>query len=345
MGISVRDIGRGDGCRDMKQFYLTVKLLYSLFNKCFDCFEAQTIKQRKNVCLIIHKPKGKKVPIDIIREAARRNPDGYGITYLDSFRTHRGMKCNSLDYLSKTERPYVLHFRYATVGDISEDNCHPFSIPTKHHLLYSNGTVYGYGDEDRSDTQEIAQDVLSKLPKKSWKKFLDLTPTRFAVIDKFTMNVERFGKWHERGGVYYSKTDCFPVTTNKTSIAVYGTLKCGHGNHHFLKNAEFVGMGTTRDRYPLHVKGLPYLFERKGEGHNVEVEVYSVDSATLASVDRLEGHPSFYKRKLVDISMSDWTTKTAWVYFVQSEHYEEHETAVRSYEGSSGHNLEPYSTY
>jgi gamma-glutamylaminecyclotransferase len=298
------------------------------------------------MCLIIHKPKGTKVPLEILETAASKNPDGYGITYLDSFATHRGMTCNSLKYLARTKRPYVLHFRFATVGSVSLDNCHPFDVKSNHYLLYSNGTVHGYGDATRSDTQEIAEDVLSKLPKKSWEKFLDLTPTRFAIIDKFTMDVERYGKWYKRDGVHYSKSDCFPVSTGKTKVAVYGTLKFGYGNHRLLDKAEFVGMGSTRDKYPLHVKGLPYLFERKGEGNNVEVEVYSVDNATLASLDQLEGHPSFYKRKLIDISMSDWTTQKAWVYFVQTEPFDEWLPSVRSYEGSHLSDYsEPYNNY
>jgi len=80
------------------------------------------------MCLIIHKPKNKRVPLEILQVAAYKNPHGFGITYLDSGKTERAMQCPSLKYLATTKRPYVVHFRFATVGAKTVHNCHPFRI-------------------------------------------------------------------------------------------------------------------------------------------------------------------------------------------------------------------------
>ena len=39
------------------------------------------------MCLIIHKPKGAKIPSDIIERAKLINPHGFGITFLDNGKT------------------------------------------------------------------------------------------------------------------------------------------------------------------------------------------------------------------------------------------------------------------
>lgn len=101
-------------------------------------------------------------------------------------------------------------------------------------------------------------------------------------------------------------------------VAVYGTLKRGFGNHRLLAvdGAEFVDTGKTAERYPLLVNGLPYLHKVPGVGHNVRVEVYSVDDPTMATLDRLEGHPNFYCREQIDIITDSGETIQAWIYFI-----------------------------
>jgi len=102
-------------------------------------------------------------------------------------------------------------------------------------------------------------------------------------------------------------------------VFVYGTLKRGFGNHRVMQRAgsEFVCCGTMVERYPLVVSGLPYLLDLPGQGHRVEGEIYRVNSAEgRSALDRLEGHPCFYERRLTDIVGDDRETYTAWVYFL-----------------------------
>jgi gamma-glutamylaminecyclotransferase len=102
-------------------------------------------------------------------------------------------------------------------------------------------------------------------------------------------------------------------------VFVYGTLKRGFHNHSVMCRArgEFVCRGETVLHFPLVVDGLPYLLNTPGKGHQVEGEIYRVDSVDgWCTLDRLEGHPSFYERRLIEIAGADGETYAAWVYFL-----------------------------
>lgn len=102
-------------------------------------------------------------------------------------------------------------------------------------------------------------------------------------------------------------------------VFVYGTLKRGFHNHHVMQRAggEFICCGTTVELYPLVIDGLPYLLNVPGQGHPVDGEIYRVASVEgWFTLDRLEGHPSFYERQVVNIKGADGETYAAWVYFL-----------------------------
>ena len=124
-------------------------------------------------------------------------------------------------------------------------------------------------------------------------------------------------------------------------VAVYGTLKSGYHNNHLLLDADLVGTGKLQDRYPLEVDGLPYLYPEKGVGEFVDVEVYDVDDNLLARLDRLEGHPNWYKRERVLIDLDDWSKTTAWVYFLDQP-TPEGVAFTDSYTGTNTVKADPY---
>lgn len=76
-------------------------------------------------------------------------------------------------------------------------------------------------------------------------------------------------------------------------VMVYGSLKKGFGNHGLLRDATYVGE-VAIDGFDMFSLG-PFPAIQEGEGH-VEGELYEVDTRTLASLDRLEGHPVMYER-------------------------------------------------
>jgi gamma-glutamylcyclotransferase (GGCT)/AIG2-like uncharacterized protein YtfP len=90
-------------------------------------------------------------------------------------------------------------------------------------------------------------------------------------------------------------------------LFVYGTLKRGHGNHHWLAAAPFLGEAALPN-VVLHDLG-PFPMAVPGEGL-VRGEVYVIDAAGLARLDRLEGYPRLYDRRPLPLADG----RTAWVY-------------------------------
>jgi gamma-glutamylaminecyclotransferase len=90
------------------------------------------------------------------------------------------------------------------------------------------------------------------------------------------------------------------VGEGETLLFVYGTLRRGGPNHALLAASRLVGVATTVERYALFVDDFPYLAPAPAV-HRVRGEVYAVDAATLAAIDRLEGHPTWYERRPVAV--------------------------------------------
>jgi gamma-glutamylcyclotransferase (GGCT)/AIG2-like uncharacterized protein YtfP len=87
-------------------------------------------------------------------------------------------------------------------------------------------------------------------------------------------------------------------------VFVYGTLLKGESNHQLLRSAQFVSEGTTKPTFELRNLGaFPAMV--LGGTSAVTGEVYDVDVCTLAALDKLEGHPTFYVR--TPIKLADGT--------------------------------------
>ena len=92
-----------------------------------------------------------------------------------------------------------------------------------------------------------------------------------------------------------------------TQVFVYGTLLAGERNHRLLKTARLAGSDATLPRYELrHLGGFPGLV--RGGTRSIAGELYEVDAPTLFGLDKLEGHPDFYRRtriRLVSGTIAD----------------------------------------
>ncbi|MCP9850793.1 gamma-glutamylcyclotransferase [Cyanobium sp. Morenito 9A2] len=89
-------------------------------------------------------------------------------------------------------------------------------------------------------------------------------------------------------------------------VFVYGTLKRGQGNHHWLRGAPFLGRGRLIGAR-LHDLG-PYPMAVAGDGL-IHGELFAVDEWGLRHLDVLEDAPVLYQRqrlRLVDGSLA-WT--------------------------------------
>jgi len=263
------------------------------------------------MCIIIIKQKGKALSKETIKTSARINPHGLGVVWLDTFQVSYHF---SKDYsVLFTERPFIAHFRYATVGAINKDNTHPFKCgANSNEWLMMNGTIHGLGNQFKSDSSVLA-DKLGDIPRQAWKKELEKHLCRFVTINSYSRTFQVYNKelWTQHDGVWFSKDNVI----EENLVAVYGTLKKGYSNYNsHLTSSKHIGSGLTKDKYPLIIKGLPYMIEEIGQGHHVSVDVFKVSNPVLANLDKLEGHPNWYRRKQIPI-MVKGRTLICWLYF------------------------------
>ena len=93
------------------------------------------------------------------------------------------------------------------------------------------------------------------------------------------------------------------IQKSKKLLFVYGTLKRGCSNHHFLTGQEFVGEARTAPGFRLFaLRGHPGLVARDEDQEGVAGEVWSVDQPALVRLDALEGlAEGMYRREVVPL--------------------------------------------
>lgn len=101
-----------------------------------------------------------------------------------------------------------------------------------------------------------------------------------------------------------------------TKVFVYGTLMKGHGNARLLDGIPMEMEGVIKGADMFDLWGFPGIL--KGTG-TVKGEVYYVDDATLANLDRLEGVAhGLYTREPVTVHGHDGSKVKAQAYFYAS---------------------------
>ena len=91
-------------------------------------------------------------------------------------------------------------------------------------------------------------------------------------------------------------------------VFVYGTLRQGETNHHFLTRARYLGPHVTAAGYRMLQLGT-YPGVVTGGSDAIVGEVYQVSRGEMARLDRLEDYPRLYSRRLLP---TDWGR--AWIY-------------------------------
>lgn len=104
-----------------------------------------------------------------------------------------------------------------------------------------------------------------------------------------------------------------------TYVFVYGTLKRGYGNHGVLGRSLYIDEAITNSReFTMYDGGFPYVsdnFPNDAEAGAILGELYEVESdAVLANLDRLEGVPSLYVRREVDVTTLNNIAYKAFIY-------------------------------
>ena len=99
-------------------------------------------------------------------------------------------------------------------------------------------------------------------------------------------------------------------------VFVYGTLKKGCGNNTLLSSSTYLGDAITEEKGLLIQMGCPYYVPAHEHDKALPIlgELYQLDGPTTCrQLDRLEGYPSHYNRKVIRTTDGDH----AWMYYVR----------------------------
>lgn len=98
-------------------------------------------------------------------------------------------------------------------------------------------------------------------------------------------------------------------------VFVYGTLLEGLHNHHLLEGSRKVGAGWSVEKMVMRHKGVPFV-SRQEAVCVIRGEVYEVNAQTLRRLDKLEGHPTWYRREEIEVEVEGGPGGRAWVYLL-----------------------------
>lgn len=112
------------------------------------------------------------------------------------------------------------------------------------------------------------------------------------------------------------------------NVFVYGTLKSGFGNNRLMtpEGSRLIGKAVTVDKFDLRCfGGCPGMFPKGDNMRHVEGELWEVNNSVLASLDRLEGHPGWYRRTPIKVRLGP--DRLDGAHFVDCETYIIHQEA------------------
>lgn len=96
-------------------------------------------------------------------------------------------------------------------------------------------------------------------------------------------------------------THKLPAEQCETLIFVYGRMRRGEENHHFLSQARYLHDAETAACFDLvDLGGLPGLIE--GGDSSVQGELYMVTAGLLSMIDELEDHPETFRRTRIELA-------------------------------------------
>jgi len=186
------------------------------------------------MCIVIAKNRNVLEPnYNTLRNCFDNNPHGAGFAFEKKNKVSIVKGFMDFEQFWNVYKSYELnknnavlyHFRIATLGSTTPENCHPFPISSNiddlkkidfesNHAFVHNGILNGYKNDlnDLSDSQQFVR-MLSALKGKkdlneSLLNMIDFVAneslSRFAILER-TGKIRRFGeKWIKDSGLYFS---------------------------------------------------------------------------------------------------------------------------------------------
>lgn len=193
------------------------------------------------MCIIILNKEG-VLPESQLKNASQRNPDGAGIMYAVKGVLHHRKSLQNSEIISEyyrvrnafPEAPIALHFRIATDGGVTTDNCHPYPVNPDMMLMH-NGILTNYANRHTamSDTRLFIADILTHITpleifKPHMAKLIEqaIGSSKFVIMHKngevIIVN-EGVGVWSKDKRNWYSNQSAFQPPKQKVKyVAGFG---------------------------------------------------------------------------------------------------------------------------
>ena len=139
------------------------------------------------MCIAIYMPPYKELDKDVLKICNNANPDGMGFAFfnknnelvlnkeVDVKKIERKIELFPIIRRNFIDKAFLLHFRIATHGKISNRCCHPFRVNETTVFCHNGILNHNFGatkDGDLSDTMMFNKNVLQRLRKKDLDSML-----------------------------------------------------------------------------------------------------------------------------------------------------------------------------
>lgn len=180
------------------------------------------------MCVIIHKPADKEVPIAHLIEAMRCNPQGWGLAYIEAgkvktdhgFAQDRALKAVQ----AVMDKELIFHARVATSGNINMENLHPFEIVRDQLYVAHNGVFrdlsdyhsrhcdsWHFADQMKPFFERYGLRLLDTEIFLGWAQLFCGKSNRLAFLSPDGAVIINRELGIELNGLWYSNTTAFPI--------------------------------------------------------------------------------------------------------------------------------------
>ena len=273
------------------------------------------------MCLIIAKEVPEvQIPLDHIRAAYSNNNDGFGIAYAEGGRVHVTKGLFELPVIEQlfnehAGKRFVAHFRFATCGGVTVENCHPFKILDKETdgkdlYMVHNGVIRNVDSTaTESDTAVFVKNMLVPLFKQDpnliytadFRKLLEEAiggGNKLTFIDGdgqiIIINEDAGSRSEQLGNTWYSNKYSLNVSHRSSGKSNNSTPLTYTGNYY--PRVDEILQGTAAQRAGIQVGDIVVrvnnveitkfedITEQAQKGHAVHLELYRPSKSKFVAI-------------------------------------------------------------